>query len=394
MDFTLTDEHRALQQMARDFAEKEIRPISAERDLIPDPRETFDWEIIKKGSALGLRTIAVPERLGGPGVDRLGQVLVILELARADGAIAKSFSQNWKFTPIITEVANDEQRERFLPQFMENDDFLLASGNTEPDAGFDNRYSPPDYPKAGFKMSAVRDGDDWILNGMKHFIANGGVASLYIMSTRTDPNVPLREGTTLFFVPKDTPGFTIGRRHNKVGWRFYQNAELIFENCRVPDANLLVGVNKGRNFRPEGGSGFNDIELSGNLLGIAQAAYEHAIEHARNRFQGGKIIIEHQAVKLKLADMYMRLEAGRSYYFKVVEDCLDEGAEGTSASKQLMKVFATEVSQSVTRDAVEIFGGMGVMKDAPVEKLMRDASVLTHLAAGTVNTLMAAEKLT
>ncbi|MDP7505576.1 MAG: acyl-CoA dehydrogenase family protein, partial [Nitrospinota bacterium] len=111
-------------------------------------------------------------------------------------------------------------------------------------------------------------------------------------------------------------------------------------------------------------------------------------------FQGGKIIIEHQAVKLKLADMYMRLEAGRSYYFKVVEDCLDEGAEGTSASKQLMKVFATEVSQSVTRDAVEIFGGMGVMKDAPVEKLMRDASVLTHLAAGTVNTLMAAEKLT
>jgi alkylation response protein AidB-like acyl-CoA dehydrogenase len=390
----LSDEHRALQQMARDFAEKEIRPISAERDLISDPKETFDWEIIKKGSALGLRTLAVPERFGGPGVGLMGQALVILELARGDGAICKTFSQNWKFTPIITEVANDEQRERFLPQFMENDDFLLASGNTEPDAGFDNRYSPPDYPKAGFKMSAVRDGDDWILNGMKHFIANGGVASLYIMSTRTDPNVPLREGTTLFFVPKDTPGFTIGRRHNKVGWRFYQNAELIFENCRVPDANLLVGVNKGRNFRPEGGSGFNDIELSGNLLGIAQAAYEHAIEHARNRFQGGKIIIEHQAVKLKLADMYMRLEAGRSYYFKVVEDCLDEGAEGTSASKQLMKVFATEVSQSVTRDAVEIFGGMGVMKDAPVEKLMRDASVLTHLAAGTVNTLMAAERLT
>ena len=134
MDFTLTDEHRALQQMARDFAEKEIRPISAERDLIPDPRETFDWEIIKKGSALGLRTIAVPERLGGPGVDRLGQVLVILELARADGAIAKSFSQNWKFTPFLTELANDEQRERFLPAFLENDTFMLASAGTEPDA--------------------------------------------------------------------------------------------------------------------------------------------------------------------------------------------------------------------------------------------------------------------
>ncbi len=380
--------------MARDFAEKEIRPISAERDLISDPKETFDWEIIKKGSALGLRTLAVPERFGGPGVDLMGQALVILELARGDGAICKTFTQNWKFTPFLTTIANDEQRERFLPQFMENDDYLLSTAQTEPDAGFDNRYPPPDYPKAGYKMSAVRGGDEWILNGMKQFIANGGVASLYVVFTRTNLDTSIKEGTTLFLVPKDTPGFTIGRRHNKIGWRFYQNAELIFEDCRVPDANILMGVNKGLDFRWEFVSGFNDIELAGNLLGIAQAAYEHAIEHARNRFQGGKIIIEHQAVKLKLADMYMRLEAGRSYYFKVVEDCLDEGAEGTSASKQLMKVFATEVSQSVTRDAVEIFGGMGVMKDAPVEKLMRDASVLTHLAAGTVNTLMAAEKLT
>ena len=390
----LSDEHRALQQMARDFAEKEIRPISAERDLIPDPKDVFDWEIIKKGSALGLRTLAVPERFGGPGVDLMGQALVILELARGDGAICKTFTQNWKFTPFLTTIANDEQRERFLPQFMENDDYLLSTAQTEPDAGFDNRYPPPDYPKAGYKMSAVRGGDEWILNGMKQFIANGGVASLYVVFTRTNLDTSIKEGTTLFLVPKDTPGFTIGRRHNKIGWRFYQNAELIFEDCRVPDANILMGVNKGLDFRWEFVSGFNDIELAGNLLGIAQAAYEHAIEHARNRFQGGKIIIEHQAVKLKLADMYMRLEAGRSYYFKVVEDCLDGGVEGDSASKQLMKVFVTEVAQRVTRDAVEIFGGMGVMKDAPVEKLMRDASVLTHLAAGTVNTLMAAEKLT
>ena len=380
--------------MARDFAEKEIRPISAERDLIPDPKDVFDWEIIKKGSALGLRTLAVPERFGGPGVDLMGQALVILELARGDGAICKTFTQNWKFTPFLTTIANDEQRERFLPQFMENDDYLLSTAQTEPDAGFDNRYPPPDYPKAGYKMSAVRGGDEWILNGMKQFIANGGVASLYVVFTRTNLDTSIKEGTTLFLVPKDTPGFTIGRRHNKIGWRFYQNAELIFEDCRVPDANILMGVNKGLDFRWEFVSGFNDIELAGNLLGIAQAAYEHAIEHARNRFQGGKIIIEHQAVKLKLADMYMRLEAGRSYYFKVVEDCLDGGVEGDSASKQLMKVFVTEVAQRVTRDAVEIFGGMGVMKDAPVEKLMRDASVLTHLAAGTVNTLMAAEKLT
>ena len=393
MPFALTEEHRALQRMARDFAEKEIRPISAERDLIPDPKGTFCWDIIRKGSALGLRTLAVPERLGGPGVDLMGQVLVALELARADGAICKTFTQCWKFCRFITEVANEEQRGRFLPPFLKDDTYLLASANTEPGAGSDNRMPPRDDPKAGYRMPAVRDGDGWVLNGMKHFIANGGVAKLYVVSTRTNPNVPITQGTTMFFVPSDTPGLRIGRTHDKMGWRFYQNAELIFENCRIPDANRLGEVNKGKSVARERVMGFNDVELPANILGIAQAAFEHALEHARNRVQGGRPIIEHQAISLKLADMYMRLEAARSYLFRMVEDTYRESSEFDSASRQLMKVFATEVGQKVTRDAVEIFGGMGVMREAPVEKLMRDASVFTHLAAGSVNTLMAAAKL-
>ena len=392
MDFTLTDEHRALQQMARDFAEKEIRPISAERDLIPEPRETFDWEIIKKGSALGLRTLAVPERFGGPGVDRLGQVLVILELARVDGAISKTFSQNWKFTPFLTELANDEQRERFLTPFLENDTFMLASAGTEPDAGSDNRM-PPDDPKAGYRTSGVRDGDDWVINGMKHFIANGGVASLYFTLVRTDFSVPVNRGTTMLMVPSNTPGFRIGRTHNKIGWRIYQNAELIYEDCRVPDANRLLEINEGRGNKRMGIASFNDEELSANALGIAQAAFEHALEHARNRVQGGKPIIEHQAIAIKLADMYMRLEAGRSYLYQVVANENGSGGDFEGASKQLLKTFATEVVQSVTKNAVEIFGGMGVMRDAPVEKLMRDASIFTHLAGDSVQMLKAAKKL-
>ncbi|MFC1492036.1 acyl-CoA dehydrogenase family protein, partial [Nitrospinota bacterium] len=361
--------------------------------LIPDPREVFDWEIIKKGSALGLRTLAVPERFGGPGVDLMGQVLVILELARVDGAICKTFSQCWKYSRFLTQLANDEQRERFLPAFMEDDTYLLGMANTEPDAGSDKSMPPPDDPKAGWKLSAVRDGDGWVLNGMKHFIANGGVAKLYILTTRTDPNVPMTEGTTMFFVPSGIPGFSIGRTHNKVGWRFYQNAELIFENCRVPDANRLGEVNKGKSVTRERLMGFNDVELPANMLGMAQAAFEHALEHARNRVQGGRPIIEHQAIALKLADMYMRLEAGRSYLFKVVESTQEGDTDFDSASRKLLKVFTTEVGQKVTRDAVEIFGGMGVMRDAPVEKLMRDASILTHLAADSVMSLKAAEKL-
>ena len=393
MHQVLNDEHRALQQMARDFAEKEIIPVAAERDRIQDPKETFSPELIKKGSALGLRTLAVPEEFGGPGVDLKGQVLVILELARGDGGVAKTFSQCWKWTPMLCRLATDEQRERFLPKFLEDDLYLLAMAGTEPDAGSDNRMPPPGYPKAGWKTSAVRDGDEWVINGMKHFIANGGVAKLYIVRTRTNPDVPITEGTTMFFVPSDTPGFSIGRRHDKIGWRFYQNAELIFQDCRVPASNLLGELNKGKGDSSERFVSFNDVELAANVIGISQAAFEHALNHARNRFQGGKPIIEHQAIALKLSDMYMRLEASKSYLFNVVDSNENGGAEFESSSKQLLKVFATESAIQITRLAVEIFGGSGVMRDAPVEKLLRDANIFPHLAADSIMNLKAAAKL-
>jgi alkylation response protein AidB-like acyl-CoA dehydrogenase len=393
MHQVLNDEHRALQQMARDFAEREIIPVAAERDRIQDPKETFSPELIKKGSALGLRTLAVPEEFGGPGVDLKGQVLVILELARGDGGVAKTFSQCWKWTPMLCRLATDEQRERFLPKFLEDDLYLLAMAGTEPDAGSDNRMPPPGYPKAGWKTSAVRDGDEWVINGMKHFIANGGVAKLYIVRTRTNPDVSINEGTTMFFVPSDTPGFSIGRRHDKIGWRFYQNAELIFQDCRVPASNLLGELNKGKGDSSERFVSFNDVELAANVIGISQAAFEHALNHARNRFQGGKPIIEHQAIALKLSDMYMRLEASKSYLFNVVDSSENGGAEFESSSKQLLKVFATESAIQITRLAVEIFGGSGVMRDAPVEKLLRDAHIFPHLAADSIMNLRAAAKL-
>ena len=392
MTVQLVEEHRALQQMARDFAEQEIRPIAAARDRIKDPAKTIDWDLIRKGSALGLRTLAVPEKFGGPGVDLLGQVLVILELARGDGGVAKTFSQCWKWTPMLCRLATKEQREHFLPKFMEDDTYLLGLGGTEPDAGSDNRW-PPNDPRAGWKTSAVKHGDEWVLNGMKHYIANGGVAKLYIIMTRTDPTVPIGKGTTMFFIPAGTPGFRIGRTHNKVGWRFYQNAELIMENCIVPDFYRLGEVNQGKTHRRDDVAGFNDVELVANVLGMAQAAYEHALDYARNRVQGGKPIIGHQAVGLMLADMYMRLEAGRAYLFKVVEGCMEEGHDYDSASKQLVKVFATETAISVTQKALEIYGGAGIMKENPVEKLWRDVSVFPHLAADSVQILRSVEKL-
>ena len=394
MAFTLTGEHRALQQMAREFAEKEIRPISAERDLIPDPRKTFCWDIIRKGSALGLRILAVPERLSGPGVDLLGQVLVALELARADGAICKTFTQCWKFCRFRTEVANDEQRGRFLPAFHEGRHLSAGLGEHGALGGLGQPHAAPGRSQGGLQDTG-RPGRRRLAperHEALHRQRRGGQA-LHREHPHRRSNVPIARGTTMFFVPADTPGLRIGRTHDKVGWRFYQNAELIFEDRRVPDANRLGEVNKGKSVARERVMGFNDVELPVNILGVAQAAFEHALEHARNRVQGSRPIIGHQAIQLKLADMYMRLEAARSYLFRMVEDTHGESAKFDSASRQLMKVFATEAGQKVTRDAVEIFGGMGVIREAPVEKLMRDASVFTHLAAGSVNTLMAAAKL-
>jgi alkylation response protein AidB-like acyl-CoA dehydrogenase len=273
MDFTLSNEQRSWQMTARKFAEEEIRPISVERDEISDPRETFDWEIIKKGSRLGFRTMAVPKEWGGHGTDFVTQALVMTELAKADSAISKTFSQCWKWSHLIAATCTDEQKRRFLQPFLEDDTYLLGKGISEPSAGSDNRLPPADDPKAGLKLRAERHGDEWILNGEKCFIANASVGKLFFIDARTDPNAPLKQGTTMFLVPRDTPGFRIGKVFNKSGWRFYQNGEMIFENARVPHANVVGPVN-GSDMKTQqagdrtGGDLFGDLELAANALGV------------------------------------------------------------------------------------------------------------------------------
>src|SRR6266568_4969798 len=242
MDFSINDEQREWQMKARKFAREEIRPISLERDAVADPRETFDWDVIRKGSRLGFRTMAVPREWGGQGTDFVTQALVMTELALAD------------------------------------DTFVLGKGISEHSAGSDNRLPPPDDPKAGLKVRAERRGDEWILNGEKAFIANANIGKLYFIDARTDPAVPLKQGTTMFLVPRDTPGFRTGKVYNKSGWRFYQNGEMIFENARVPHANVVGEVNGAA--RKSGGAGgdttggdlFGDLELAANALGICDDA--------------------------------------------------------------------------------------------------------------------------
>ncbi|MPZ88793.1 MAG: hypothetical protein GEU81_12110 [Nitriliruptorales bacterium] len=384
----LTDEQRAWQLKARTFAEEEIRPISLERDQIADPRETFDWEIIKKGSQLGFRTAVVPREWGGHGIDFVTQVLVMAELARGDSAISKTFSQCWKWSHLIAASCTSEQQERFLKPFLADDTFLLGKAGTEPAAGSDNRMLPDD-PDTGWMMRAERDGDEWILNGTKRYIANGSVAKLFFVDTRTDPSVSLREGTTLFLVPSDTPGFRVGKVYDKIGWRFYQNAELIFEDARVPHANIVGEVNGGVKARSGDTSEFGDLELAANGLGVCEAALEMALRHARTRWQGGKYIIEHQAIQLKLSEMHMLTEALRSFAFRTAM----EAEQGPVENNVPLMNFATDVIQRVTHLNMDIHGGAGVMKDVGAEKLVRDACIWTHLAGDSVQRIKALKKL-
>jgi alkylation response protein AidB-like acyl-CoA dehydrogenase len=391
MDFSLNEEQRGWQMEARKFAQDEIRPISLERDRIANPRETFDWDIIRKGSKLGFRTLAVPKQWGGHGADLVTQALVMAELARGDSAISKTFSQCWKWSHLIAASCTDDQKSRFLKPFLADDTFVLGKGGSEANAGSDNRMPPEDDPRSGWKLRADRQGDEWVLNGTKLFIANGSVAKLFFVDARTNPNVGIREGSTMFMIPHDTPGFRVGKVFNKRGWRFYQNGELIFENARVPHANVVGEVNGGVKARATDKSEFGDLELAANALGICDDAIGLATHFAHTRKRAGKPVIDHQLVQLQLNEMYALTEALRSFVLRVAWE-RDNKLPDTGANVLVMN-FSADAVQRVTRLNMDIHGAPGRMMNARVDKLVRDAMIWTHLGGDTVQRVKVVKRL-
>src|SRR4249920_1259260 len=394
MDFSLSNEQRSWQMAARKFAQDEIKPITLDLDEAPDAHGTFDWGIVEKGSKLGFRTMAVPKEFGGEGTDYVTQALVMAELARGDSAISKTFSQNWKWSHLISAACNDEQKERFLRPFVADHRFLLGKGITEPTAGSDNRLPPKDAPKSGLKLRAERHGDQWILNGEKCFIANAPVGKLFFVDARTDPNAPLRQGTTMFLVPRDTPGFRIGKVFNKSGWRFYRNGEMIFENARVPHANVVGPVN-GSDMKTHqagdrtGGDLFGDLELAANALGVCDDACGMALTLARTKKQGGRVLFEQQVVQLKLNRMHLLTEALRSFVMRVA---WEHDHKMHSANPGLCMNFSTDVIQEVSERNLELHADAGVM-NARADKLVRDAIIWSHLAGDSVQRMKTTRRL-
>jgi alkylation response protein AidB-like acyl-CoA dehydrogenase len=395
MDFTLSNEQRVWQMAARRFADEQVRPISLARDAIPTAADTWDWDIIKKGSRLGFRTLAVPKEWGGHGADFVSQALVMAEIARADSAISKAFSQNWKWSHLISASCTEEQKQRFLPEFIADDTFVLGKGITEPGAGSDNRL-PPEDPKAGLKLKAERRGDEWILNGEKAFIANAPIGKLFFIDARTDTSVPLKQGTTMFLVPRDTPGFRIGKVFNKSGWRFYQNGEMIFDNARLPHSNVVGEVNGA--VRKSGGAGgdttggdlFGDLELAANALGICDDACTSALRHAKTTQQGGQRLFAQQTVQLQINRMYMLTEALRSFVLRVA---WEHDMKMHTPNAGLAMNFSTDIVQEVADLYMEVRGLEGCHMDPHADKLVRDSIIWTHLAGDSVQRMKVARRI-
>jgi alkylation response protein AidB-like acyl-CoA dehydrogenase len=368
MDYSFTEYQAAIRDLAREIANKEIRPVAAEYD-----REgKFPWPIVEELAKTDLFRVFIDEQFDGmsDGTPIMNMVIVTEELSKACGGIALSFAGTALGTIPIILSGSDEQKQRWLPDIAAGKK-LAAFALTEPQAGSD---------AGGVRTTALRDGDHYVLNGTKQWITNGGEAEIYSVIALTNPSKGPR-GASCIVVEKGTPGFTFGKKEDKLGIRASATRELVFQDCRVPVENCL-----GRE-----GTGFItamktfDVSRPGvgaQALGIAQGALDLAVEYACTRRQFDAAISSFQGLRFLLADMAMKVEAARALVYATARHIDKQPKERPTLYSAMSKCFASDVAMEVTIDAVQVFGGYGYMHDYPIEKFMRDAKI-TQIYEGT-----------
>jgi butyryl-CoA dehydrogenase len=367
MYFQLTEEQNLIRETVRSFAENEIAPSAAERD----ENERFDRDLMfDKVAELGLAGIVFPEEYGGAGADYISYAIAVEELSRVCASTGVTLSAHLSLgaNPVWL-FGTEEQKQTFLKPMAQGVK-LGAFGLTEPSAGSD---------AGGTKTFAVRDGDEWVLNGSKIFITNGGDAEIYIVFARTDKDAEKHHGISAFIVEKDTPGFTFGKKEKKMGIRSSLTCELVFENCRIPAKNLLGKEGEGFKIAMKTLDG-GRIGIAAQAVGIAEACLEASIKYAHDRHQFGRPIGDFQAIQWKLADMSTQLEASRLLVQKAAW-LRDQGIASNKQAAQA-KLFASTTANFCADETVQIHGGAGYTDDFPVERLFRDARI-TEIYEGT-----------
>jgi alkylation response protein AidB-like acyl-CoA dehydrogenase len=358
--FSMGENQRMVAQMVKDFAEKNIRPHVMEWD----EAQTFPVELFKKLGALGLMGVLVPEEYGGSGFGYFEYVSVIVEIAKVCGSIGLSVAaHNSLCTGHILYFANEEQKHRWLPK-LATAEWIGAWGLTEANTGSD---------AMGMATTAVLDGDHYVVNGSKNWITHGKSSNVAVVMVRTGEKGD-SHGISALVIEKGTPGFTHGKKENKLGMRASETTELIFDNCRVPKANLLG--KEGDGFQQamkvlDGGR----ISIAALSLGIAKGAFEAAVKYSKERHQFGQPISNFQGISFKLADMATEIEAAELLILQAA-DLKNRGQHVTKQSA-MAKYYASEVAVKCANEAVQIFGGYGYTKDFPVEKFYRDAKLCT-----------------
>jgi len=358
LEYFLTEQQKMIKSIARRLAEERIMPVRAELD----EKEQFPWELIKDIANADLFRVFIPEQYEGLGEGSFALVLAVEELARACAGVSLTYAACALGASPILLYASEAQKQKYLPAIASGSR-LTAFGLTESSAGSD---------AGNIRTTAKREGDEYVLNGTKQFITNGGEAEIYTVIALTDPKKGTR-GASAFIVEKDTPGFTFGKKEKKLGIRCSATRELVFHNCRVPKENLLgkeglgfiVTMKTLDSSRPGVGA---------LALGLAQGALEAAVAYSRTRVQFGHPVSAIQAVQHMLANMAMELEAARALVYATAKT-IDSGAKSFTEEGAMAKVFATDMAMKVTTDAVQVFGGVGYMRDYPVEKMMRDAKI-------------------
>ncbi|MCS7013814.1 MAG: acyl-CoA dehydrogenase family protein [Chloroherpetonaceae bacterium] len=361
MDFSYTENQKMVADIVRNFLAREY-PYN--RMMEDDEHQKFPLDVVLKAGELGLLGMIFPHEVGGAGFGYLEYVVAIEELAKYDASLALTIAAHTSLgTNHIYQFGSEAQKKKYIPDLASGKK-LAAWGLTEPNSGSD---------AAGMLTTAVRDGDYWVLNGTKNFITNSHSAEVAVVMAITDKEKG-NHGISAFIIEKGTPGFSAGKKENKLGMRASETGQLVMDNCRIPYENLIGELNDG--FKQamkilDGGR----ISIAALSVGIAQGALEAAIKYAKERKQFGRPIGDFQAIQFKLADMATEVQAARLLTMKAAS-LKDEGKVTTLESSQA-KLFASEVATRVTSDAVQIFGGYGFIKEYPVEKYYRDVKLCT-----------------